>query len=68
MVPDYQWWNGTVTYLTVEDEIDPTGVVTMTQFGANAGRREDHPFKQFTGVQPYDAGNNTMVDPEPLPQ
>ena len=67
VTPYYQWWNGNVFYKTVEDTIDAAALVTLADF---EGTREDgkiYPFKRFTGVQPYDAGNDTLVIPNLFP-
>lgn len=67
VIPDYRWWNGNVTHLTVEDTIDPGQVVRITDTQGSRGDGRITPFKQFTGVQPYDAGHNTMVVPNLFP-
>ncbi len=67
VIPTYRWWNGTTNYLTVKDKIDPSKVVNLA---AAKGSRSDGlitPFKVFTGKQPYDSVNNTMVAPNLFP-
>jgi octaheme c-type cytochrome (tetrathionate reductase family) len=67
VTPYYAWWNGQTNYLTAADTIDPSAPVVMTDY---QGSREDgkiYPFKYFTGVTPYDAGNNTMAVPNLFP-
>jgi len=67
VTPYYAWWNGQTNYLTPADTIDPSAPVMMTDY---QGSREDgklYPFKYFTGVTPYDAGNNVMAVPNLFP-
>jgi octaheme c-type cytochrome (tetrathionate reductase family) len=67
VVPEYRWWNGNTFYLTVESQIDPSGIVTINEFTGERGDGKIYPFKRFTGMQPYDAGNNTLVIPNLFP-
>ncbi|MCJ7549173.1 MAG: tetrathionate reductase family octaheme c-type cytochrome, partial [Anaerolineae bacterium] len=67
VIPDYRWWNGNVTYLTIEDTIDAGQVVKIADTEGSRGDGKITPFKRFTGVQPYDAGHNTMVVPNLFP-
>lgn len=65
VVPEYVWFNGTVQYTLATDTIDPNSVVSINKF---EGSKDDPnakiwPVKHFTGVQPYDSGNNTLVVP-----
>ncbi len=65
VVPEYVWFNGQVSYTLLSDKIDPSGVVGINQF---LGDKDDPdariwPVKRFTGIQPYDSGNNTLVVP-----
>lgn len=64
-VPEYTWFNGQVTYVTIDDTINPDEVVRINEFH---GSIEDpnariFPVKRFRGIQPYDAGNSTMAIP-----
>ncbi|MCU0519503.1 MAG: tetrathionate reductase family octaheme c-type cytochrome [Anaerolineae bacterium] len=61
--PVYRWWNGATTFLTVRDTIDPNQVVPLNAPQGALGDGKITPFKRFSGVQPYDAGNNTLVTP-----
>lgn len=63
VMPYYQWWNGQTMFLTPADVIDPTQIVTMTDFQGGRGDGKIYPFKRFTGKQPYDAVNNVFVVP-----
>ena len=67
VTPYYSWWNGNTYYLTAEDEIDSTQMVTINTFEGSPGDGKIYPFKRFTGIQPYDADNNTMVVPHLFP-
>ena len=65
VVPEYLWFNGGVTYVTLDDVLTPNGVVTINQL---QGALEDpksriFPVKRFAGIQPYDAGNGTLAIP-----
>ncbi len=66
-VPTYRWSNGNVSYLTLEDTIEPTQTVTLAGVQGGPGDGKIAPFKRFTGIQPYDAGNNTLVVPNLYP-
>lgn len=67
VIPYYQWWNGQTMFLTPADKIDPTKIVTMTDFKGERGDGKIYPFKRFTGKQPYDSVNNTFVVPNLFP-
>ena len=67
VVPAYRWWNGRTDYLTVRDKIDPTKVVELTALKGSRGDGLITPFKAFTGKQPYDSVNDTMVTPNLFP-
>jgi octaheme c-type cytochrome (tetrathionate reductase family) len=67
VVPEYRWWNGTTKFMTVKDRIDPSKVVTLTDFQGKRGDGLIMPFKVFTGKQPYDSVNNTLVTPNLFP-
>ena len=65
VVPEYVWFNGQVSYTLLSDTIDPNDVVSINQF---LGDKDDPdariwPVKRFTGIQPYDSVNNTLVVP-----
>ncbi len=70
VVPEYVWFNGQVDYLTIDETVDPSGMVRLT---APGGSIEDpsariYPVKHFTARQPYDAGNRTLVAPHLFPR
>jgi octaheme c-type cytochrome (tetrathionate reductase family) len=65
VAPQYAWFNGAMSTMTVKDIIDPTQVVTVS---GPVGSPEDpnsriFPFKVHRGVQPYDKINNTLLAP-----
>lgn len=65
VVPDYLWFNGRVTYTTLDDRIDPAGVVKINTFHGSAddpGARI-WPVKRFTGKQPYDVVHQHLLVP-----
>lgn len=65
VVPEYVWFNGDVTYVTLEDTFAPNDLVLINDLH---GDRTDtdariFPVKVFDGVQPYDAGTGTLAVP-----
>ncbi|MGD8837564.1 MAG: tetrathionate reductase family octaheme c-type cytochrome [Desulfobacteraceae bacterium] len=65
VVPEYAWFNGAMSTMTVKDTIDPARVVTVS---GPVGRADDpnsriFPFKVHRGVQPYDKINNNLLAP-----
>jgi octaheme c-type cytochrome (tetrathionate reductase family) len=65
VTPEYFWYNGKLTHLTLQDKIDPTQLVHIT---TPNGTYDDpnariYPFKVHRGKQPYDSKNNTFVVP-----
>jgi octaheme c-type cytochrome (tetrathionate reductase family) len=65
VVPNYQWFNGTVERVLIGDPIDPGKTVHLN---FPKGARGDinakiTPFKIMLGKQPYDAGANVMAMP-----
>jgi octaheme c-type cytochrome (tetrathionate reductase family) len=67
VTPYYTWWNGETHYLTPADTIDPSAPVILTDYQGALGDGKIYPFKMFTGVTPYDAGNNVMAVPNLFP-
>ena len=63
--PDYVWFDGNVSYLAATDTIDPDSVVDINTFHGSPddGVSRIWPVKTFTGIQPYDAGNNVLAIP-----
>lgn len=65
VIPEYFWSNGTQTSTTVQDTIDPSTVVKVSQ---PVGSMDDpasriFPFKIHQGKQPYDKINKTLLAP-----
>ncbi len=63
VVPEYQWFNGSIEHLTVNDTIDPSKPVKINQ---PVGDKEDpnsriFPFKVHRAKQPYDKVNKNLV-------
>lgn len=63
VIPEYHWYNGSITTLTAKDIIDPTKPVRVSW---PVGSREDDnarifPFKVHRGKQPYDKVNNQLI-------
>ncbi len=66
VVPEYYWFNGSLSTLTARDTLDPGGVVAV---GWPKGDKDDlnariFPFKVHRGRQPYDKVNKTLVIPK----
>lgn len=63
--PEYRWFNGTVLYTTLEDRIDPTGIVPVNQFLGDPGESGSRiwPVKIMRGKQPYDIELMKLVAP-----
>ncbi|MDM8523730.1 tetrathionate reductase family octaheme c-type cytochrome [Desulfococcaceae bacterium HSG8] len=65
VVPEYQWFNGSIHTLTARDMIDPGKIVKVSW---PVGDRTDEnsrifPFKVHRGKQPYDKVNKTLLIP-----
>ncbi len=65
VVPEYVWFNGSVTYKKLGEEIDPKKVVSINHFNGSIEDPNSRiwPVKHFRGKQPYDSVNNTLVVP-----
>jgi octaheme c-type cytochrome (tetrathionate reductase family) len=65
VVPDYVWFNGTVTYTTQADTIDPKSVVHINTFhgGPEDPKARIWPVKRFEGKQPYDTETLKLLVP-----
>jgi len=61
--PEYAWFNGTVRYTLVGDEIDPEKVVPINRIegGPNDPEARIWPFKVMRGKQPYDSAKKSLV-------
>lgn len=64
--PEYMWFNGKVTYTTLNDRVDKEdGVTPINHFGGSPydGKSRIWPVKVFRGMQPYDPVNKRLVVP-----
>ncbi|WJW74286.1 tetrathionate reductase family octaheme c-type cytochrome [Thiohalobacter sp. IOR34] len=63
LVPIYRWFNGVMTYTTIETRFDPSRPVEINHINGAADDPGSRiwPFKRMHSVQPYDKGNNTLV-------
>jgi octaheme c-type cytochrome (tetrathionate reductase family) len=65
VTPDYVWFNGTMTYVSLDDTLDPTAITPINRLhGAVTDPKSlIFPVKRFTAVQPSDATSNTLAIP-----
>lgn len=65
LVPEYQWFNGTVHYTLLGDKIDNDKLVKINGFDGSPtdGKSKIWPVKVMRGRQPYDPVNRTLVKP-----
>ncbi|MEA3290724.1 MAG: cytochrome C, partial [Pseudomonadota bacterium] len=63
VVPEYRWFNGVMTYTTIDTIFDPSQPVEINHVNGAADDPDSRiwPFKPMHTVQPYDKGNNTLV-------
>ncbi len=63
VVPDYIWFNGEIEYITLEDEIDPDGLVRLNVLNGSPDDPDSRiwPVKTLRGKQPVDTGNKTLL-------
>ncbi|MBF0248714.1 MAG: tetrathionate reductase family octaheme c-type cytochrome [Alphaproteobacteria bacterium] len=61
--PEYRWYNGTVKYTLLGDEVTGDQVVKINTFegGPDDPDARIWPFKVMRGKQPYDKGNKTLA-------
>jgi len=66
VVPQYEWYNGSIKGTTAKEVIDPTKVVRLSWpvGDMNDPNSRIYPFKVHTGKTPYDKVNKTMVIPK----
>ncbi len=69
VVPEYRWFNGTVTYATLDTPITDGEMLTINALGGdkNDSTARLFPVKRFTGRQPYDAGTSKLAVPHLFP-
>lgn len=65
VVPDYVWFNGSVTYVQPDSIIDPNSSVPINSFHGTPGAADSRiwPVKTFHGRQPYDQVHLTLLVP-----
>jgi len=65
LVPEYHWYNGTMTQMTIDQEFDPAKVVQINHpvGSADDGNSKIYPFKTMRTNQPYDKVRNRFVAP-----
>lgn len=65
VVPEYQWFDGRVTYTLQSDRIDPSRTVSINTFHGTPGAADARiwPVKLFHGNQPYDKVHHTLLLP-----
>ncbi len=65
VIPEYRWFNGSVTYATLDTPITPGQRLTINQLGGSVSDAKARlfPVKHFTGKQPYDAGTGKLAVP-----
>lgn len=65
VVPEYRWFDGTVTYTLQSDRIDPSRTVSINTFHGKPGAPDARiwPVKIFHGNQPYDKVHRTLLLP-----
>lgn len=65
VTPDYAWFNGGVTYVTLDTPVDPAQVLPINRLhgDVNDPKARLFPVKRFTGMQPYDAGRQRLAVP-----
>lgn len=63
--PEYFWFNGSITSLTIKDVIDPSSTVAVSRpmGGADDPQSRIFPFKIHHGRQPYDKINKHLLAP-----
>ncbi len=65
VVPDYVWFDGTVTYVQPDTRIDPDSRVPINTFHGTPGAADARiwPVKTFHSRQPYDLVHHTLLVP-----
>jgi octaheme c-type cytochrome (tetrathionate reductase family) len=69
VVPEYRWFNGNVTYATLDTPVAPGQRLTINQMHGDVNDADARlfPVKRFTGSQPYDAGTGKLAIPHLFP-
>ena len=63
LVPEYVWFDGRIDFATLDDRIDPTGIVQLNTLGGAPDDPKSRiwPVKTLRGKQPIDAQRATLV-------
>ncbi len=66
VVPEYRWFNGGMSYITLQDRIDPSGLVEINRPVGSYDDPESriYPFKVHKGKQPFDPEYKTLIVPK----
>lgn len=69
VIPQYEWYNGGLSFITLDDVVDPAQVVKMNRLHGSVGDAKARivPVKRFTGQQPYDAAVSKLAMPHLFP-
>jgi octaheme c-type cytochrome (tetrathionate reductase family) len=69
LTPDYTWYNGDATWITLDDELTAEGYtpINMLHGDVNDENALIFPMKSFYAVQPADAGTNKLAVPNLFP-
>lgn len=65
LVPTYRWYDGRTNHYDIGDKIDPEGTTVLAEpIGSIKDKHARiHPFKHFSALQPYDAGQDILATP-----
>ncbi|HOI28766.1 MAG TPA: tetrathionate reductase family octaheme c-type cytochrome [Melioribacteraceae bacterium] len=65
VIPTYKWYNGSASYYTMGDKIDPSKVVMLNSLNGDIkdSKAKIAPFKVMRGKQIYDSQNNYLIVP-----
>jgi len=68
LTPELYWYDGTMSYVAIEDKVDPSAEVWLQKPNGRQGdgRSKLYPFKIHRGKTPFDKGLNNMVVPKLL--
>ncbi|MBL9139400.1 MAG: tetrathionate reductase family octaheme c-type cytochrome [Verrucomicrobiales bacterium] len=65
VTPEYVWFNGNMTYVSLDDTLDPDAITPINRLHGdlNDSKARIFPVKRFQGKQPIDAGTKTLAVP-----
>ena len=69
LTPEYVWFNGNTTYITLDDTFDPNSIVAINTLNGDIDDPNAviFPTHKLGGMQPYDAVANSLVVPNLFP-